>query len=934
MPVPEFGDFKMFGTGNNQTIQGAVIEGGSTGDTSIFSGSINLIGQSTSSKYHQPFVVGDVDINKINISSSEQFRGYPISVSYNFSLKCAFSESKTIPDPDPIPSDTGSIIVVEDLGDGTGFNNTVGGGSITGSGGNGDSTFPASGSYDTISISCTDNSVLGSTLSLVISTGSDNLSFPDDGLFTSITFSSSIGNTTLNYCDLHTSGAYGNGLYRYRWRSNDACDHFTTGNKIQISYDTASIDYFTDCDPAIATTPVTRTIGNIQQNQQQSCDALTISNVYFSSSDLNNGITVGDYVYTDSEGRDPFNGESKFWGINTSSAPSLNVVPDKICQIVSNGRIAAISDCTPTPPYEPDLDPASRDCNTTTANPSGVILNHTAVYSAGEYDVHQIGGTSEVTQSLLWSSYDRPNKFTLYDDSSTFDNPIYTTGWVGKSTYANAAGKDQWSVPLDTNTSGSQTIKWGSTTGRKVRVDYGYNNGTLNDVAVFSLVCTSSLQPLTVATGSSNSNACQGDLSNDIHYHFHTTGSGDFSTLLNGMAIDGIHHIGRVFEDTTGLNPVLKENGKYFSYTSSAGTRYVYTVLDNYYLGLGEDWNMGVISYHQQCPGTEIAGIHLTNQGDDCNDINTLLSNRAYIKADWSGFTISGGKLKVDNDNINIGDQFDQDLYDNTDTGTNIHPDTLTNSVVTVGDDAAGGTFLVAQNSLANPSGTKILATVDDSTTPSTIAFTPCSAPPGGGGCTRVYASIGFTDSSFSGNDPTVSMCNPSTWATFNASVDIQGLQVAAGDDFYTNSTCTGNSNYGNTYFTIYEPVQGSTFIIRMNDTDGTEIKEVWTCGVSDVETSGDNNWYLSPGRSNPQSYCFSSWATNNAVTTDAANWSSGVGNVVYKDGARFNGEGKVFHISTTSYSSISAVGGITYYFWKIDSNGVITQKLTQTCQS
>lgn len=930
MAVPKTGKFKMFqdSVSNLFTIEGAVSSSVTDyDDTDRFSGSAHLIGQSVGSLFDEDFS-GIVELEKINISSSQQFRGYPIDIGkYNFTMKCAYSASRTILDPDPNPNPSGSIIEICDLAPGNyGYYSGCG---ITGSNGIGDTSWPVSSSYDIHTLHCNTNGYL----ELFIVQNGETDTPPT---FTSMTLTGPDGSNTYTYCDLNASGSlYGSGTYVYRW-DNNGCPNFTTGNQVTVTFNTSSIDYFVDCDPAISTNPVTITVGNVAISKQQSCDSNTTSTVYMSPTDLTNGLTVGDYVYETSDGRNPFDGESKFWGINTSSAPTLNTIPDKIVQIVSSGLITAISDCIQTPPYEPPLDSTVRDCNATTtpySSNSGIIINATPYFNAGEYDVQQIGSTSETSQVFLWSSYERPNKFTLYDDSSTFANPIYTTGWVGSSTYANAPGKDQWSLPLNTDHSGSASITWGSTTGRKVRVDYGYNNGTLYDVGVYSLICPTSLQPLNIASGSSWQDVCSADIDDGVHYHFHSTSS-DFSTLHS----DGIQNIARVFEDNTGLNPVLKENGKYFAYTSSNGTRYAYTVLDNLWVNGGEDHNMGTIAFHQQCPGTEIASVRLMAANTDCDDSNTgAISNRLYIDYTWAGFDIVGGKFKIDNDGLTISNQIEIDLYNNDPSDSVVSPYSLDSTVATVSETAASNTFLVSDDSLKNPTGTKVLATVTAGT-PATVSFTPCAAggglPPldfGGGGCTRVYVSNGFTTSNFSGDDPTVTMCNPSVWASYNASIDIQGLQVAAGDDFYTNLTCTGGSTYGNTYYTIYEPIQKSTFIIRMDDTSGTEIKEVWTCGAGDVQSSGDNTYYLSTSFTDYGDNCGQDYVVSNEVTSDANTISTGLHKVVYNNGARFNGNNWYYIVKTSSQTAGGSVGD-SHRFWQIDRAGVVQDVSLYTC--
>lgn len=927
MAVPKTGKFDMFGTGSIFSVEGAVSSSVTTyTDTDLFSGSVNLIGQSLTARFDTDEIPGQVFTNNVNISESIQYRGYPLVNNFTMTLKCVYTSSFKISGSTAPPPADSSFMCFELISGNPIFNSDKNGwipsnSNITGSGGFGDTSWPVSSSYDYYELSHK-----GRKLKLSVNLNSLSQTPPT---FTSLTVSSP-GKTdlVLDYCDLVSSSSLGD-IYTYLWDSSDPQNHFTAGNCITASYDTTAVDYYIDCDPAISTTPVTITIGNVAVSKQQSCDATTTSTVYMTPTDLTNGLTVGDYVYETSDGRNPFDGQSKFWGINTSSAPSLSSVPDKIVQIVSNGLITAISDCIVTPPYEPPLDPASRDCNSTDADPSGIIVNTNANYGAGEYNVHQIGGVSEVTQSFLWRSYDRPNKFTLYDDSSTFANPIYSTGWVGKSIYTNSAGKDQWSVPLDTDTSGSQNIKWGSTTGRKVRVDYG-SHPILQDAAVFSLICTSSLQPLNVATGSTVAIACGGDYDDDIHYHFHTTGSGDFNESYqpSPYSISGTHvtNRGRVFENTSGT-PVEKDLSKWISYSSSEGTRYRYIVIDDY------QYHMGNIAYHARCPGELITGIRLMAAGTDCDDANTgAIANRLFISTTYSGIDLVNGIFKIDNDNLTISNQLEIDIYNNDPSDSNISPNSIDQLNPTVFENASSNTFLVADDSLKNPTGTKVLATVTAGT-PATVSFTPCTGGGlfNGGGCTRVYTSTGFTSTSFSGDDPTVSMCNPSTWASYNASVDISGLQVAAGDDFYNNLTCTGGSNYGNTYFTIYEPIQGSTFIIRMDDSSGTEIKEVWTCGASDVQTSGDNTYYLSTPFTDYGDNCGQDYIVSNSVTSDAGTPSTGLHNVVYDNGARFNGNNKYYIVKTSSQTA-GGGNGDTHRFWQIDRAGVVQDVALFSC--
>ena len=928
MAVPKTGKFDMFGTGSIFSIEGAVsssITDYNSNDTDRFSGSAHLIGQSVTSKFDTDEIPGQAFTNNVNISESIQYRGYPLVNNYSMTLKCVYTSSFKISGSTPPPPADSSFMCFERISGSPFFNSDKNGwipsnSNITGSGGFGDTSWPVSSSYGYYELSHKDRKIK-------LSVNLNGLS-QTPPTFTSLTVSSP-GKTdlVLDYCDLASSSSLGD-IYTYFWDSSDPQNHFTSGNCITASYDTTAVDYYIDCDPAISTTPVTITIGNVAASKQQSCDATTTSTVYMTPTDLTNGLTVGDYVYETSDGRSPFNGQSKFWGINTSSAPSLNSVPDKIVQIVSNGLITAISDCVVTPPYEPPLDPASRDCNSTDANPTGIIINETAYLGAGEYNVHQIGESSESTQAFLWVSYDRPNKFTLYDDSSTFANPIYSTGWVGKATYNNAAGKDQWSTPLDTNTSGSQLITWGSTTGRKVRVDYGSSPNTF-DSSVFSLVCTSSLQPLNLFTGSSGANACREDSYSDVHYHFHTTGSGEFSDISTVHRNNnfGIQKVGRVFEDNTGLNPVLSENAKYFAYTSSEGTRYVYSVLDNQYVNGYINYNMGSIANHQQCPGDPITSIRLMAASTDCDDSNTpAFVNHLYVGYLWAGLDIVNGKFKIDNDGLTLSNQQEIDLYNNDPSDSVISPYSLDSSTETVSETAESNTFLVSDDSLKNPTGTKVLATVTAGT-PATVSFTPCTAV--ANGCTEFAASSYFESSDFAGSDPTGYKCALDTpdqiW------ISMAGNEPAVGDGVYSTDDCSSYIDESDVYFTIYNDILGSTYNILM-DSAGEEIASIWSCSAAQVGNSGTDTYYISTGYSDMGDHCGGSvTAISTEVTIDAANTSVAVNNIVYKDGARFNGGGK-FYIVSDSSTSTTGLGGDSYKFWKISSTGIVTQVNDFTC--
>jgi len=952
MAVPKTGKFEMFGTGSAFSIEGAISSSVITySDTDTFSGSAHLVGQSIDTKFDLNEVPGKALLNNINISESLQFRGYPIVDNFNMTLKCVYTSSFTISGKIPPPPLGETHMCLERIS-GTSFSYIVykdgwvsSNSNLTGSGGFGDTSWPISSSYDYNELSHKFD-----TITLRIDTNGLSQTPPT---FTSLTISSP-GKTdlVLNYCDLTHSSSLGD-IHSYFWNSLDPYTHFQEGNCITASYNSTAVDYYIDCDPAITTTPVTITVGNVAISKQQSCDALTRQTVYMTPTDLTNGLTVGDYVYETSDGRNPFNGESKFWGINTSSAPNSNTVPDKIVQIVSNGLITAISDCVPTPPYEPPLNNTAADCNISNFgvfSNTGIMYYTDADYNAGEYDVVQISENSETTQSFHWVSYIRPNKFTLYDDSSTFADPIYSTGWKGGTNltsirgtgipFSNSSGKDQWSDLLNTDPSGSVQIKWGSTTGRKVRVDYGrwdtYWQPVFSDDAVFSLVCSSSLQPLNVATGSTLEEACGGNYDGDVHYHFHTTGSGDFNTLISpGIpSLYGAHQTtrGRVFEDNDGLNTVKRDLSKWISYSSSEGTKYRYMVIDEY------NNSMGSIAYHQPCSGTEIAGIYLGESGEDCNDnLPTLASNLVYVKSSWSGFveqtnfaSASYGDFVVDNVNFGTGDVITLEIYDNNHSGTNIDPKSRTNlsNDITNADNSTT-TYLVDPTSLLDQSigANKILATVeyDAARTPTTtIKFESCD---GYGSCTPFDASYGFTDSDFSGDDPVVGgMCTNNLYSGYFY-IDMSGaLEPEAGLNVYSNLGCSSGINDPDAYYNIYNNIIGG-YIIKLDGT-GNQIAQVWDCPSV---TSGSNTYYLSVEFNDYGYNCGQDYAVNVEVSSDATLISSGLYNIVYQSGGRFNGNNK-YYIVKTSSTTASGDAGETHRFWQIDSNGIVQDVALQTC--
>ena len=81
-----------------------------------------------------------------------------------------------------------------------------------------------------------------------------------------------------------------------------------------------------------------------------------------------------------------------------------------------------------------------------------------------------------------WYSYDRPNRFNLYDSTGL----MYSTGWKGFADYAGP-----WGLSLNTETNGTESVCFNSTTGRYVLVEAGPASPTtpVSDTFDWSLLC-------------------------------------------------------------------------------------------------------------------------------------------------------------------------------------------------------------------------------------------------------------------------------------------------------------------------------------------------------------------------------------------------------------------------------------------------------------
>lgn len=104
--------------------------------------------------------------------------------------------------------------------------------------------------------------------------------------------------------------------------------------------------------------------------------------------------------------------------------------------------------------------PTGSDCLSCTGSAGGSYAGLGQHY----YPIIDLCDTLPSNIEMEWNSYDRPNRFTVYDNSGQ----LGTTGWVG---YANYAGP--WGLSLNTAQSGYMNITFGSLYGRYILVEAG-----------------------------------------------------------------------------------------------------------------------------------------------------------------------------------------------------------------------------------------------------------------------------------------------------------------------------------------------------------------------------------------------------------------------------------------------------------------------------
>lgn len=91
-----------------------------------------------------------------------------------------------------------------------------------------------------------------------------------------------------------------------------------------------------------------------------------------------------------------------------------------------------------------------------------------------QYPTSSICSTVSSSFSINWTSYERPNRIAVYDNSGL----IASTGWVGDVDYSGP-----WGLSIHTATNGTLTGTFSTSAGRYLLVEAGGGGGVLNDDA-------------------------------------------------------------------------------------------------------------------------------------------------------------------------------------------------------------------------------------------------------------------------------------------------------------------------------------------------------------------------------------------------------------------------------------------------------------------
>ena len=455
MPIPQFGPFKQSGSATNTTIQGGVIEGGSSAQQSDDFN--ELISESTASLFDTAHA-GNVSNPSSDVNNTLQFRGYPSSsADKSFSLACKFAPPVSVsPTPTPSPAVGAISKCFSSLKSSTGILQYafVNGGTADIGGG---LLWPPNTSYAVHSITYTEDTSDTDLQILIASTGSN------PGQFEKLNISSSAGSFDFHYYQLRTNEASGNN-WLYHWTGSnpfppdltlDPCVKFTVTGTAPLPTPTATGTY---CYNATRFHYRKKEVCNDNATAQQVCLASI-------------PCAPGDQLYSD------------FARLNHLEPPMLfkyiavddnnDGTKNKLLEVDDSGVIVSTASCaafviSPTPTSTPAA--LTYGCG------DGYKTQGTGSYLYGVYPVYTIDGNDPSHENTIYiQPYERPNRVTILDDSGT----ITSSGWLGYaapqyglSYNANDGfqGQGGWDTTTGFNRQGTTQIKfnWGSTGGRKV----------------------------------------------------------------------------------------------------------------------------------------------------------------------------------------------------------------------------------------------------------------------------------------------------------------------------------------------------------------------------------------------------------------------------------------------------------------------------------
>ena len=167
-----------------------------------------------------------------------------------------------------------------------------------------------------------------------------------------------------------------------------------------------------------------------------------------------------------------------------AASPTTPISDTYDWSIACNGLCPSV---TPTPTITQTQTPSNTQTKTPTPTPTNQSCNisKSGSYAGNDYYAYPNQNLSNNMSEYItfnWNSYDRPNRFTVYDSVGL----RWTSGWVGTASYSGP-----WGASLSTAQSGSPNICFLSTTGRYVLVEAGPASPTtpISDTYDWSITC-------------------------------------------------------------------------------------------------------------------------------------------------------------------------------------------------------------------------------------------------------------------------------------------------------------------------------------------------------------------------------------------------------------------------------------------------------------